>query len=196
MSKKCLKCGYVRVDSDIELAPEYECPKCGIVYSKLERAVGKEREAAKEAHVSDEDKINSIKKRSAEEREDRSFDAQFGEENDESILTRPIGGKANYVCLENEAGMYRSVKVGFSWTVFFFGGFPFFFRGMPLHALAWIVVGVLTLRLSDLVLMFIINKQTAHYYLENGYKPVGKGWDEAKRAWGIRASVIVGEIGE
>ena len=32
------------------------------------------------------------------------------------------------------------------------------------------------------------NKQTAHYYLEHGYKPVGEGWDVAGPKWGISFS--------
>jgi len=35
--------------------------------------------------------------------------------------------------------------------------------------------------------MFLINKQTAHHYLENGYKPIGSGWDIAGDKWGITA---------
>ena len=36
MNKICLKCGYVRKDTDT--APEYECPKCGVVYAKAKAA--------------------------------------------------------------------------------------------------------------------------------------------------------------
>lgn len=32
MSKQCVKCGYVRQPSDT--APDYECPKCGVIYDK------------------------------------------------------------------------------------------------------------------------------------------------------------------
>jgi len=32
--KKCIKCGYERKAS--ETAPEYECPSCGVIYSKVE----------------------------------------------------------------------------------------------------------------------------------------------------------------
>ena len=42
-----------------------------------------------------------------------------------------------------------------------------------------------TLGISNLFLMFMINKQTAHYYLEHGYKPVGDGWDFASATWGV-----------
>lgn len=37
MSKQCVKCGYVRQSSDT--APDYECPKCGVIYSKAEHAI-------------------------------------------------------------------------------------------------------------------------------------------------------------
>jgi len=89
--------------------------------------------------------------------------------------------------MENQAGVIRQVKVGFSWTAFFFGGFPFFFRGMAVQGIIWIVLAIVTGGLSNLVLMFIINKQTAHYYLENGYNPTGAGWDVAGATWGIKA---------
>ena len=36
MNKRCLKCGYVRTDLDTAL--DYECPKCGAVYAKVEAA--------------------------------------------------------------------------------------------------------------------------------------------------------------
>ncbi|CRI63947.1 conserved membrane hypothetical protein [Thiocapsa sp. KS1] len=41
MGKQCLKCGYERKASD--LAPEYECPKCGAIYSKVEAALSRNR---------------------------------------------------------------------------------------------------------------------------------------------------------
>lgn len=91
------------------------------------------------------------------------------------------------VSMKNDAGLIRQVKVGFSWTAFFFGGFPFFFRGMPVHGIIWIVLSMLTFGISNLFLMFIINRQTAHYYLEHGYRPVGDGWNVAGPKWGIQA---------
>ena len=36
--------------------------------------------------------------------------------------------------MENEAGIVRRVKVGISWTAFFFEGFPFLFRQGPAGA--------------------------------------------------------------
>ena len=89
------------------------------------------------------------------------------------------------VKFRNEMGINREVKVGFSWTSFFFGGFPFLFRGMPLHGLGWIFLAIITFGISNLILCFIINKQTAVYYLENGYKPEGPNWDVAASKWDV-----------
>jgi len=95
------------------------------------------------------------------------------------------------VNMKNDVGLVREVKVGFSWTGFFFGGFPFFFRGIPLYGVAWVVLSLLTLGFSNLILAFLINKQTAHYYLEHGYKPVGEGWALAGQKWGIAVPAAV-----
>ena len=89
------------------------------------------------------------------------------------------------VKFRNDMGINREVKVGFSWTSFFFGGFPFLFRGMPLHGLGWIFLAIVTFGISNLILSFIINKQTAVHYLENGYKPEGPNWDLAASRWDI-----------
>lgn len=89
------------------------------------------------------------------------------------------------VSMKNESGMVRQVKVGFSWTAFFFGGFPFFFRGMPTQGIIWVLLSMITMGISNFFLMFMINKQTAHYYLENGYKPTGEGWETASLKWGV-----------
>ncbi len=37
MGKECLKCGYVRMPTDSN--PDYECPKCGAIYAKVEKMV-------------------------------------------------------------------------------------------------------------------------------------------------------------
>ena len=89
------------------------------------------------------------------------------------------------VHFKNSAGLLREVKVGFSWTSFFFGPLPFFFRGIPLQGLAWIVAALLTCGLTNIYLWFTINKKTAQHYLENGYRPVGEGWEVAAPRWGV-----------
>lgn len=92
------------------------------------------------------------------------------------------------VTLKNETGLTRQVKVGFSWTSFFFGPFPFFFRGMSGSGVIWLLLALMTLGLSTIYLWFTINKKTAHHYMEIGYHPIGEGWDEASLKWGVSLS--------
>ena len=89
------------------------------------------------------------------------------------------------VQFKNSQGVHRECKVGFSWTIFFFGGFPFLFRGMALHGALFIVAGFFTAGISNLIICFIGNKMTAKYYLENGYARTGDNWDYANRKWGL-----------
>ncbi len=103
------------------------------------------------------------------------------------------------VAFRNSAGLIREVKVGFSWTCLFFGGFPFLFRGMPLHAIfislisavppLLTLLGVGSIGFFSAIALLIIpvkaNQITAQYYLEHGYVPVGPGWDYAAQRWGV-----------
>ena len=56
---------------------------------------------------------------------------------------------------------------------------------MPIHGLGLMFLAITTFGISNVFLSFIINKQTAVYYLENGYKPVGPNWSFAAKTWGI-----------
>ncbi len=84
MGKKCLKCSYVRLDTDV--APGYECPNCGAIYEKVEKAfdrdagktfrtVNKDQSSTRiyrqTAPLSDEDKIEVIKKNAAVEKHEK-----------------------------------------------------------------------------------------------------------------------------
>jgi len=39
IGRKCLKCEHVRLASEKQV-PAYECPKCGVVYDKIEELFG------------------------------------------------------------------------------------------------------------------------------------------------------------
>ena len=60
MGRKCLKCGYERLASDV--APEYECPSCGAIYAKVEAALNK---SSSDSDLSDQEKIRAIKEKAA-----------------------------------------------------------------------------------------------------------------------------------
>ena len=102
------------------------------------------------------------------------------------LLRVDKGIKVSFV---NSVGLTREVKVGFSWAAFFFGGFPFFFRGMPVQGIIWVILSLLSLGISNLILPFLINKLSAHHYLENGYTPTGSDWDTAGPLWGIDTTI-------
>lgn len=54
MGKKCLKCGYERQESDF--APNYECPKCGAIYAKVEARYGKNQQIPEVKNIEKEEK--------------------------------------------------------------------------------------------------------------------------------------------
>ena len=94
--------------------------------------------------------------------------------------------------INTNSGINRQVKVGFSWTCFFFGGIPFFFRGMFWYGLAFLFLNVITMGLSSVILAFLANKLTATYYLDHGYRPDTQrpGWDYAAAKWGMQLNEI------
>lgn len=57
MGRKCLKCGYERNTSDN--VPDYECPQCGAIYSKVEAALRKN--SVTESNISpSQEKVKSV----------------------------------------------------------------------------------------------------------------------------------------
>ena len=47
----CPKCAYKRTDKDNSTTPEYECPKCGIIYSKVKQKTPSKRLSPNQANV-------------------------------------------------------------------------------------------------------------------------------------------------
>ncbi|WP_139992268.1 DUF2628 domain-containing protein [Paenibacillus paridis] len=84
-----------------------------------------------------------------------------------------------HVQLVNAAGGLKEVKIGFSWTTFFFGFFPALFRGdlkwAAIMFVAATAVGVFTLGfgawLPGIIFSFIYNKMYVKELLEKGYRP-------------------------
>ena len=84
------------------------------------------------------------------------------------------------ITLKNDAGITKTVKVGFSWTVFFFGFFVPLFRGdwkwAGIMAISSIVVAMVTYGLGAWVLLLIFAVKYNEWYIndlkEKGYKVV------------------------
>lgn len=83
------------------------------------------------------------------------------------------------VILVNNVGVTKEVKVGFSWTTFFFAFFPALFRGDLKWAVIMFIisfsVGIFTLGfgawISGLIFSFVYNKIYIKELLEKGYRP-------------------------
>ncbi|MGG2067341.1 MULTISPECIES: hypothetical protein [unclassified Bacillus (in: firmicutes)] len=76
------------------------------------------------------------------------------------------------VMLKNErTGQIKQTKLGFSWTVFFFGFFPALFRGDWKWLLIILIASAFTFGFSNLVFCFIYNKLYINDLLSQGYKP-------------------------
>lgn len=89
------------------------------------------------------------------------------------------------VVLENDRGLIKEVKAGFSWTTLFFVFFPALFRGDLKWAAIMIVVslvaGLLTswmgsigVVVSQIIFAFVYNKIYIKELLEYGYVPANE----------------------
>ena len=71
----------------------------------------------------------------------------------------------------NQTGVSKQVKLGFSWTILFFGGFVPLFRGdLKWFAIMWLF-SILTAGLAWLVFPFIYNRKYIEGLMEKGYVP-------------------------
>ena len=66
----------------------------------------------------------------------------------------------------------KKAPVGFSWTTFFFGGWPAIFRQDWLWGVLGIIGSILTWGISGIVCSFIYNKVYIKNLINNGYKVV------------------------
>lgn len=64
----------------------------------------------------------------------------------------------------------KQVPLGFSWTTFFFGGFPALFRGDWIVGILVIIGCALTYGIVGLVMSFTYNKMYAKSLFTKGYK--------------------------
>ncbi|SDS73502.1 hypothetical protein SAMN05444162_2148 [Paenibacillaceae bacterium GAS479] len=100
-----------------------------------------------------------------------------------------------HVQLINAAGGLKEVKLGFSWTTFFFGFFPALFRGdlkwAAIMFVAGLAAGLFTwgigLWVPGLIFSFIYNQMYIKELLEKGYYPINEHVEHQMRARGIIA---------
>ena len=84
-------------------------------------------------------------------------------------------------------GILKKGLYGFSWTTFFFGGFPALFRGDIIIGLIVIVLNCLTFCVAGIIWAFVYNKKYTLGLVEKGYifSDTEEKNKEAKCALGI-----------
>lgn len=65
----------------------------------------------------------------------------------------------------------RTVKVGYSWTVAFFGPITFAVRGQWGMAIFTGILNLITYGLAGFVIAALANRSTARWLVENGWEP-------------------------
>jgi hypothetical protein len=75
------------------------------------------------------------------------------------------------VKLTNSTGVAKELKVGFSWTTFFFGGIVAMFRGQWGEVAKWVFLNPITFGIWGLVQCWTTNKKTVVMHMEKGYAP-------------------------
>lgn len=101
------------------------------------------------------------------------------------------------ITLKHDSGITKQVKVGFSWTTFFFGFLVPLIRGDIKWAVILLLVsgaiGVFTLGIGALVVDIIFSFKYNSIYIkelvEKGYKPVDANGQQALAAKGIQCNV-------
>ena len=89
------------------------------------------------------------------------------------------------VFIKNSVGMTKPVKVGFSWTMLFFGCFVPLFRGDVKWAILSFILALITFGLSWLVMPFIYNKLYIKEMFEKGWVPADDMSKNAIKQHGI-----------
>ncbi|WJJ55370.1 hypothetical protein QB910_000126 [Dabrowskivirus KKP3916] len=75
------------------------------------------------------------------------------------------------VNLKNSTGVVKRVKLGFSWTTFFFGGWVAMYRGQWGEFFKWFFLNPITLGIWGLMQCWTANNKTIVYLIEKGYTP-------------------------
>lgn len=89
------------------------------------------------------------------------------------------------VYMRNSIGVVKQVKLGFSWTMLFFGIFVPLFRGDLKWTVLSLILVIITSGLAWFVLPFIYNKLYIKSLLENGWMPADEMSRNAMLAKGL-----------
>jgi len=78
---------------------------------------------------------------------------------------------ATVVMMKNpDTGLVKKGFFGFSWTTFFFGGFPALFRGDLVTGILLIIISMMTMGIGGIIWSFFYNKSFTTKLIEKGYQ--------------------------
>lgn len=89
------------------------------------------------------------------------------------------------VNIRNQSGMVKQVKLGFSWTMLFFGIFVPLFRGDLKWTILSLILVIITSGFAWLILPFFYNRMYVKSLLEKGWYPADEISREALLAKGF-----------
>ena len=69
-----------------------------------------------------------------------------------------------------QTGLVQKGFFGFSWTTFFFGGWPAIFRGDFIVGVMFVVLQFFTFGIASIIWAFLYNKSYTRKLLEKGYQ--------------------------
>ena len=84
-------------------------------------------------------------------------------------------------------GLQKRVKLGFSWTTFFFGFFPALLRGDLKWTLIMFLLMLVTFGLSGFYFIFAYNKIYIKGLMEKGFRPADDKSEQALQRKGLLA---------
>lgn len=85
----------------------------------------------------------------------------------------------------NKSGVTKTVKVGFSWTVFFFGSIALAFRQQWGFAFLMLVLDIFLLGIIHMIYAFFANKHLAEQLVIDGWEVTPDQKAVATAAWGV-----------
>lgn len=88
------------------------------------------------------------------------------------------------IFLKNQNGLTKRTKLGFSWTMLFFGIFVPLIRGDFKWAIITLLAAAVTCGISWLVFPFIYNKIYIKEHLQNGWIPADEMSENALKSKG------------
>lgn len=104
-------------------------------------------------------------------------------------------GRGTYmkIVMKHDSGLSKEVKVGFSWTTFFFGGFVPLIRGdikwFAIMLLLSLMAGLFTAGIGsfvvDIIFAFVYNKLYIKDLILKGYKPADENAANVLRGNGV-----------